>query len=148
MEPQQLIDRFWAKVQKGEGCWEWQASLNPKGYGIFKFRRQSQASSRVAWILTNGEIPEGLHVLHDCHNAKCCNPAHLHLGTNLQNHQEKAEAGRGRKRELPPDTVAVIKADLDAGHFPATVAKKFNSNRTTVNLIKHGAYYGTTTQNR
>src|SRR6187399_1806598 len=29
-----LADRFWSRVQKADGCWEWQGAIDPKtGYG-------------------------------------------------------------------------------------------------------------------
>lgn len=40
---------------------------------------------RAAWIVTHGPIPDGLQVLHRCDNPPCCNPAHLFLGTQLDN---------------------------------------------------------------
>lgn len=42
-------------------------------------------TSKKAWILTHGPVPDGLHVLHKCDNAVCCNPKHLYLGTPVDN---------------------------------------------------------------
>ena len=28
-------ERFWPRVQKGEGCWEWQGTRTALGYGVF-----------------------------------------------------------------------------------------------------------------
>lgn len=50
----------------------------------------------MAYTLTKGVIPDGLVVRHRCDNAACCNPAHLELGTALDNVRDRVERGRGR----------------------------------------------------
>lgn len=42
--------------------------------------RGERFSNRVAWILANGYIPEGMSVLHKCNITNCCNLEHLYLG--------------------------------------------------------------------
>jgi predicted HTH domain antitoxin len=49
---------------------------------------------KVAWILTNGPIPNGLMVCHKCDNPPCCNPNHLFLGTQTENMQDALAKGR------------------------------------------------------
>lgn len=51
---------------------------------------------RVAWQLANGEIPDGLCVLHKCDNPKCCNPSHLFLGTHADNAHDRDNKKRGK----------------------------------------------------
>lgn len=91
-------ERFWAKVDKSGGpdaCWNWKASVNPDGYGNFMWKNEQRAH-RVAWILTNGPISDGLSVLHEptrCNNRTCCNPAHLYLGTQFQNVHDMIKIG-------------------------------------------------------
>jgi len=98
--------RFWAsvKVVPGEGCWEWQKAVQPRGlqYGIFGIRppggkavKQLQYKAhRVAWYLANGDIPEGKLVLHKCDNPKCVRLDHLFLGSPKDNMQDKCKKGR------------------------------------------------------
>lgn len=82
-----LKERFWQKVQHSDsGCWEWLGSRDGGGYGMFQYgSRDSRRAHRVAWELTNGEIPTGMFVLHSCDYPPCVNPAHLRLGTNSDN---------------------------------------------------------------
>lgn len=100
-----LIVRFWRHVQRGgpDDCWPWD---NPgkRGYGyIGTGGREGHflRAHRVAWELANGPIPDGLYVLHDCDNPACCNPTHLHLGTQADNIREAIERGR----MVPPTTL-------------------------------------------
>jgi hypothetical protein len=94
-----LAERFWSKVQilGPDKCWEWMAARYGSGYGAFRIGGRSGSNHhahRVAWTLTNGEIPDGLFACHHCDNPPCCNPAHLFLGTNLDNMRDMFAKGR------------------------------------------------------
>lgn len=92
---------FWDKVDKQsrpQGCWPWLGSQFDKGYGQvsphYRVGIKSSRAHKVAWILTHGPIPEGLHVLHRCDNRLCVNPTHLFLGTHQDNMDDKVSKGR------------------------------------------------------
>lgn len=87
------VDRFWAKVQKTDGCWLWIAFRNQDGYGIFN-RFVETSAHRAAWHFTYGPIPEGMRVLHKCDNPPCVRPDHLFLGTQFDNMQDCSRKGR------------------------------------------------------
>lgn len=88
--------RFWAKVpQRGTGCWEWQASMYPSGYGQFRGSADKEGMAhRWAWRLTRGEIPTGKYILHRCDNRRCVRPTHLFLGTQHDNMADAGKKGR------------------------------------------------------
>lgn len=94
-----IAERFWEKVRKGDAgdCWEWTANRHQFGYGMFAVRNVPTTAMRVAWELTYGPIPSGLHVCHHCDNPPCCNPAHLFLGTAKDNLGDAARKGRTQR---------------------------------------------------
>jgi len=69
--------------------------VNQKGYGIAVFWEKAISTHRLAYALANDGVPLGKHVLHHCDNPPCCNPSHLWVGTNQENHWDKERKGRG-----------------------------------------------------
>ena len=90
---------FWKRVSMPhpDECWVWQGATSRFGYGILRFAGKAYKAHRLAWLLTSGEIPDDRWVLHRCDNPPCCNPQHLFLGTHLENMQDMARKGRGKK---------------------------------------------------
>lgn len=88
--------RFWSKVQVGQfdACWAWEAYINNRGYGRFRFNGRDQLAHRVAYMLVRGPIAEGAHVLHHCDNPLCCNPRHLYIGDASQNMRDAYTRGQ------------------------------------------------------
>ena len=91
------IKRFWSKVDKRgpDECWPWLAGKGKDGYGSFTAAsRKTIGAHCFAYILAHGPIPKRLQVLHSCDNPPCCNPAHLWLGTALDNNRDSATKRR------------------------------------------------------
>lgn len=109
-----LDDRFWNKVEKSSpnGCWEWRANKNNKGYGLFRpgGTAPKRLAHRLAFEDASGRpIPDGLHILHSCDNPACVNPAHLRAGTRSENMQDMDKRGRRVPNGLRGETVATSK---------------------------------------
>lgn len=142
-----IVERFWSKVDRSgnhpKGCWEWGASRIRKGYGSLGFKGKTCRSHRVAWELTYGEIPEGLHVLHSCDNPPCCNPNHLFLGTNLDNARDKEAKGRGNHSKgenhyaakLTDKQVAEIRDKFNRGIRKSQLAREYKVSKVHINRI-------------
>lgn len=90
---------FWARVEKTDGCWEWQGAIAKSGYGACYFQGRFSNAHRLAWTLTHGPIPNGMWVLHKCDNRKCVRPSHLYLGTVRENARDAVERGRHPRGE-------------------------------------------------
>lgn len=93
------IKVFWSKVDKSGGpdaCWIWTVTVDKSGYGRMKAGGREYRTHRFSWEITNGPIPPGLQVLHNCpdrDNPLCVNPAHLWLGTDVENMKDRKKKG-------------------------------------------------------
>ena len=86
--------RFWAKVQKTDGCWLWNGAHSPEGYGKLTIDRKQIRAHRYAYELTYGPIARGLLVCHRCDSPRCVRPDHLFLGTIEDNNKDMSRKGR------------------------------------------------------
>jgi hypothetical protein len=101
LSPQQIA-HFWEKVQKTDGCWYWTGAKLPNGYGAVGLYDTSYYAHRVAWAIYYGDTTK--FVLHKCDNPPCVNPAHLFLGTQLDNMHDCTSKGR----KTPPPRICKL----------------------------------------
>ena len=90
-------DLFWGRIDQGrpDVCWPWiGATTGSNGYGVLMRRKRSLRAHRLAYVLVHGPItPVNQVVRHSCDNPPCCNPAHLILGTQLDNAADREARG-------------------------------------------------------
>ena len=118
---------LWARLLKRvtvteSGCWEFQGSVTSRGYGSVGAGRKSKSitAHRLAVIVRDGGIADGMTVDHMCHNAdrdckggptcrhrRCVNPEHLSvcdLATNTGRRTFRAHwCPKGHRREVTWD---------------------------------------------
>lgn len=101
--------RFFEKIVCSvSDCWYWNGARHHLGYGLFASMGESKAH-RVAWRLFNGDIPDGMNVLHRCDIRCCVNPEHLFLGTQADNVADMVQKGRQRTVPQPGEKNAMAR---------------------------------------
>jgi len=143
------INRIWNKIDKKSDneCWNWKCGLSGVGYGSCWFMGKRTNPTRVIWEFVNGKsIPEGLWVLHSCNNPKCCNPAHLRVGTPKDNTQDMIKSGNHlyydgsskRSKLNPKQTHELHKLYTTGNYTQKELGVMFGVHMTTVgSILKH-----------
>lgn len=139
--PISIATRFWSKVSKTGACWLWTGALDKDGYGHIWTGKRSPSANRISYEINIGPIPAGMSVCHTCDNPQCVNPAHLFLGTNLDNINDriqKSRCARGARvgnSKLTDNIVEQIKEKFNTGSAMSNIAKEFNLQLQHVRLI-------------
>ena len=137
-------ERFWPKVDmRGtDECWVWKTGKDVRFYPQFWTGKKTEPAHRVSYRLSKGPIPKGAVVMHSCDNMRCVNPAHLSVGSHLDNALDKIAKGRHNPvhlhgsasgmAKLDEETVLRIRADAGTND---ELAKKYCVSQTTIWLI-------------
>lgn len=157
-----LEQRFWAHVEKTDGCWLWTGNTDSYGYGRIN-RGGSDgkhlSTHRVSWEMARGPIPEGLMVLHRCDVPACVRPDHLFTGDASANSHDMVFKGRSKTRarvhgdlvneklqrlgerhgmaKLTANDVRAIRAAYTDGETQAAISRRFRVNQAHVSDIVH-----------
>lgn len=106
-DPYVLWARLLERVVIDEhGCWIFKGATNSRGYGLVCSGRKGKSilTHRLAVIVRDGSIPDGMTVDHQCHDAqtcapatcqhkRCVNPEHLKVMTIAENTARRWESG-------------------------------------------------------
>ena len=105
------------------GCWIWMKALDDHGYGTFRNlgTNRNVKAHRAAYEEFIGGLSVHVNVLHRCDVPACCNPAHLFLGTQIENMADCSAKKRTRNQkkthcasnhEFTPDNTVLSKRGL------------------------------------
>ncbi len=143
-----LIESFWKRVQKTDGCWEWPGPFSGSGYGYVygDGTGHSLLAHRVSYVIHKGPIAPGLHICHACDNPKCVNPEHLWAGTHEENHKDALIKGRKHSssiRSLVKLNAESVRRILALGPTTPTVqlAEMFGVHRSTILDVLRGSIW-------
>jgi hypothetical protein len=95
-----LQERTTARIDRrgDDDCWLWTGGVNKSGYGQVGTGRCVRYAHRVAFEIANKcSLSPSQLILHSCDTPRCCNPAHLRIGTQLDNCRDRESRGRGRQ---------------------------------------------------
>jgi hypothetical protein len=115
-----------AMLDKTGDCWNWTGAIDDTGAGTICWKGWQGRQYRFAYEVFVGPIPEGMSVLHKCDNRRCCNPAHLFIGTQQDNIDDMIAKGRkpvGPGRKLSEDEVREIRRLMGEGWSDTKIAK-------------------------
>lgn len=158
---ERFVERFWSKVDIGESddCWPWQACTCGHGKAQLNYGRfgvgggRTMTAHRVAYLLTRGEVDDGLFVCHECDYPPCCNPAHLFEGTGKENAADRDRKGRAvigyrpagenhfRAAFSNEQAVEVLRLVLHDGLSRAEVSRRFGVSTGTIEYLAAGKGY-------
>jgi hypothetical protein len=136
-------ERFWSKVLKSDGCWEWSAGKFKAGYGAFSYNQKPITAHSFSWFLKTGDFaPKGKEIMHICDNRGCVKPEHLRLGS----HQENMEDCKNKLRhnycdknsKLSKEDVTLIRSmyrPKDKRFSTLALARIFNVSRSNISSI-------------
>ena len=143
-------ERFWAKVDKTDGCWLWTGARDSGGYGYFTLvgpspdpnKRKTLKAHRFSWTLSCGPIPNHQRLRHKCDVRLCVNPTHLELGSIVDNNSDMYERGRGygqfahQKALLTDAQAEALLESINRGIPPRILAKKYGLTLKYVERVK------------
>jgi hypothetical protein len=148
-----VLERFYASIKKQpNGCWLWERSMRPNGYGLFRFAgtREQISAHRLSFQLFKGDIAAGALVLHSCDVKNCVNPEHLRLGTQSMNVLEAY--ARGRQKPYAPSRPGQLNGQAKLSNQQAdeirsrpetctALAPLYGVSIATISLIRLGRRY-------
>ncbi len=118
-------------------CLIWTGGKSGNGYGAFQLDGKMQRAHRASYQIFRGPIPAGLVVRHQCDIPLCVNPAHLKLGTQAENIDEREARGRRGipSADLTDDVKTAIVDLCGKGMTQQQAADLFGLSRSAIEKV-------------
>lgn len=136
--------RFWNNIVEDGECWIWQGTVSSNEYGVITLDGVNRPTHVLSYELSNGEIPEGLFVLHKCNRKLCINPDHLYIGTHNDNMRDMADSdvnkgeGNGNSILTEKDVREIKKLIASRMITYNNIAQNYGVKRQTIKDIALG----------
>jgi hypothetical protein len=130
-----LREKFETFFSRGDGCWEWQGTIEGYGYGVIDHNRKRYRAHVLALQYDGRPVPKGMFACHHCDNPRCVNPSHLYVGTPAENTKDASDRGRlafGERHahsRLTDEDVRQIRSIVGWGH--AALGRLYGVSRPT-----------------
>jgi hypothetical protein len=161
-----LESRFWAKVEKTDGCWWWRGAHDQRGYGQIWDEGRRRKATHVALQMAGRPLLPGQMACHHCDNPPCVRPDHLFAGSMSDNLRDCVRKGRqvparlqgnSNPSRLYPERLSRGEAHgqskltvagvieirrLRGVERQVDLAKRFAVCRSTIQKVQSGEYWG------
>lgn len=151
-------ESFWNRLDTtSSACWHWTGATNSSGYGTIMYQGRAATAHRTAAFLAglvdSTDAPRDRKgtgfILHACDNRRCCNPAHMRVGTYAENQIEaytrrRRVAQRGATHTNAKQTdksVALVKDMYAHGVSQGAIAKLLHVSQASISNITLGKTY-------
>jgi len=136
-EPMRYIQGHHSRPQKSQyivdpetGCWNWNWSRHPKGYGRGRLNGKMCPAHVVFYVRKFGPVPDSYQLHHVCENPSCVNPDHLVPVTDTEH------VRLDTRTKLTIDQVREIRRRHAAGNITQVqLASQFNVSPSTISAI-------------
>lgn len=158
--PENTPEVLWSKVDKRgpRDCWPWKGHIHGDGYGRTWIADKGYYAHRVIYNLAHpGQITLNAprrrtawgFLRHSCDNPPCCNPAHLIIGTQQENSDDKYTRGRmvhksgegSPRAKLTAEDVFWIRMHKRYGVTINALALLYDVSKATISGALYGRHY-------
>lgn len=125
------------------GCKLWTGAKDSHGYGQMSWQGSHRLVHRLAWIVWNGPIKDGMFICHECDVPACVNADHLWVGPHVANMADMVSKGRARSSNLKGEAHGCAKITNDnvmdiraSTQSQRAIAKQYGVSQTLVGFIR------------
>jgi len=150
--PEQLVERFWSRVDKDgpivrpglDECWLWTGTRGGRdGYGRYSLGKNKSVLAHRFALASSGVNIVGVEVCHHCDNRRCVRPSHLFPGTKIDNMKDASRKGRLRGNpRFDPEDIEDMRELRAMGIRVVEIAQAFETVPSTVYSIVSGVRWG------